>query len=108
MYINSQFVKRVQGLDQGLVLCRVFGCSYTGYSKQEHEFVGCECEHPGGRGAGSRELPPTCTGPYIHTHIQTHIYIHIYTYTYVDTYVRAYIHTYIYIIAMRDLIVSLH
>ena len=43
------------------VLCRVFGCSYTGYSKQEYEFVGCECEHPGGRGAGSRELPPTCT-----------------------------------------------
>ena len=90
------------------VLCRVFGCSYTGYSKQEHEFVGYECEHPGGRGAGSRELPPTCTGPYIHTHTHTHIHTHIYIHTYVDTYVRAYIHTYIYIIAMRDLILSLH
>ena len=34
------------------ILCRVFGCSYTGYSKQEYEFVGCECEHPGAGGGG--------------------------------------------------------
>ena len=40
------------------ILCRVtvFGCSYNGYSKQEYELVGWECER-----TGSRELPPTCT-----------------------------------------------
>ena len=65
-------------------------------------------------GAGGREAESyrrhALAHIYIHTY--THTYMHTYTYTYIQTYVRRYIctciHTYIYIIAMRDLILSLH
>ena len=75
--------------------------------------MGCECEHPGGRGGGKPGATADIALAHIyihttdrHTHTCTHIHTHIYIHTYVDTYVRTYIHTYI--IAMRDLILSLH